>query len=205
MAETLGGSAFMRRWTEESRLLALDWGLPAEETEGLVALFVSFLRMHATLGVFTFGPLTISVPVVEELGRSRRWGIPGDYEAFTKLLQQELSRSDRPLDEVSALLALMKIRRGLPGRVFGELGVSPDAVEDFARTGKTREAEMERLYTPEEAAEYLQVHVGTVRNWIRSGRLPASRLAGQRALRVRASDLAAVLEPIRPAVGELES
>ncbi|MCK9521100.1 MAG: helix-turn-helix domain-containing protein, partial [Dehalococcoidia bacterium] len=56
----------------------------------------------------------------------------------------------------------------------------------------------ERLYSPEDAAEYLGVHVQTVRAWIRSGRLRASRLAGQRALRIRASDLQSVLEPVTP-------
>jgi excisionase family DNA binding protein len=60
----------------------------------------------------------------------------------------------------------------------------------------------ERLYSPEEAAEYLGVHVQTVRGWIRSGRLKASRLAGQRALRIRASDLGSILEPVAP--GELD-
>lgn len=155
--------------------------------------------MHAQLGVFSFGPLTISLSVVEELARRQRWGSEGDYRAFTDLLQKELERSDRPLDEVSALLALMKIRRGLPGRVFGELAATPEMIEAYARTGRVDDAGLERVYTPEEAAAYLQVHVGTVRNWIRSGRLPASRLAGQRAIRVRASDLSRVLEPIEPA------
>ncbi|MBE0608762.1 MAG: helix-turn-helix domain-containing protein [Dehalococcoidia bacterium] len=56
----------------------------------------------------------------------------------------------------------------------------------------------ERLYSPEEAADYLGIHVQTVRGWIRSGRLRASRLAGQRALRIRASDLQSVLEPVDP-------
>jgi excisionase family DNA binding protein len=55
---------------------------------------------------------------------------------------------------------------------------------------------METLYSPEDVARYLGVHVQTVRGWIRSGRLPARRLAGQRALRIRESDVEAVLEPL---------
>jgi excisionase family DNA binding protein len=47
-------------------------------------------------------------------------------------------------------------------------------------------------------AVYLGIRVETVRSWIRSGRLRASRLAGQRVLRIRASDLEAVLEPVEP-------
>lgn len=202
MAESLGNSEFMRQWAAQSQALAREWGLQVEQTDGLTTLFVAFLRMHAPLGVFSFGPLGISLAVVEELARRQRWSDEGDYRAFTEMLQRELKRSDRPLDQVTALLALMRIGRGLPGRVFGELGVAPEAVEDFARTGRLAEPagdRLERLFTLEEAAEYLNVHVVTVRNWIRNGRLAASRLAGQRAIRIKASDLARVLEPIEPA------
>jgi excisionase family DNA binding protein len=87
---------------------------------------------------------------------------------------------------------------GLPRRVFSELGVTPEQVEAFARTGRTRAPDMEQLYSPEEAAEYLGIHVQTVRAWIRSGRLKAHRLAGQRSLRIKASDLMGVLEPVDP-------
>ena len=88
-----------------------------------------------------------------------------------------------------------RYRRRCPHRV-GQ-GVSHDVRERFA-AGRARPESAERLYSPEEAAEYLGVHVQTVRGWIRSGRLRASRLAGQRALRIRASDLLEVLEPIEP-------
>jgi excisionase family DNA binding protein len=40
------------------------------------------------------------------------------------------------------------------------------------------------------------VHVRTVRAWIHSGRLPARRVAGLRALRVRAEDVASLLRPL---------
>ncbi|MCL4241792.1 MAG: helix-turn-helix domain-containing protein [Dehalococcoidia bacterium] len=92
----------------------------------------------------------------------------------------------------------MRWREGLPARVFGELGVTPGQVEAFARDQKASPTGPEKLYSPEEAADYLGVHVQTVRAWIRSGRLRASRLAGQRALRIRASDLQSVLEPVDP-------
>jgi excisionase family DNA binding protein len=77
--------------------------------------------------------------------------------------------------------------------VFSELGVSPEEVRSFV---PEREAATRRLYSPEEAAEYLGVHVKTVRNWIRAGRLPASRLAGQRVLRIKSGDLNGLLEPV---------
>jgi excisionase family DNA binding protein len=49
--------------------------------------------------------------------------------------------------------------------------------------------------TPEEAAETLSIHVQTLRAHVRSGRLPALRLAGERAIRIRRVDLEKVFEP----------
>jgi len=50
--------------------------------------------------------------------------------------------------------------------------------------------------TPEQAAEELGVHVQTMRAYIRSGRMPAFRLAGERAIRILRADLEKVLEPV---------
>jgi excisionase family DNA binding protein len=52
--------------------------------------------------------------------------------------------------------------------------------------------------TPEEAALALNIHVQTVRAYVRSSKLPALRLAGERAIRIRCSDLEKVLEPLIP-------
>ena len=52
--------------------------------------------------------------------------------------------------------------------------------------------------TPEEAAEALGIHVQTLRAYVRSGKLPALRLAGERSLRIRRADLDKVLEPLVP-------
>jgi excisionase family DNA binding protein len=52
--------------------------------------------------------------------------------------------------------------------------------------------------TPEEAAEALSIHVQTLRTYVRSGKLPAVRLAGERAIRIRRTDLEAVMEPLVP-------
>lgn len=51
------------------------------------------------------------------------------------------------------------------------------------------------LLSPEEAAGLLGVHTQTVRGYIRSGKLPAHRLAGERAIRIRSEDVYALLEP----------
>lgn len=51
------------------------------------------------------------------------------------------------------------------------------------------------LLSPDEAADLLGVHTQTVRGYMRSGKLTAHRLAGERALRIQRKDLLALLEP----------
>ncbi len=50
------------------------------------------------------------------------------------------------------------------------------------------------LLSPEEGARLLGLHIQTVRGYIRSGRLPAFRIAGERAIRIRRDDLVALLQ-----------
>ncbi len=169
--------------------------------------FLVFLRRFSRFGYFQFGPIAIDVEVIQgiverTIPRGTRDGhttLDDDMIRFSQALVGEVQRSGRKrIDELHYLLAFMRWREGLPGRVFGELGVTPEQVEQFAREPRQSNADPEKLYSPEDAAEYLGVHVQTVRTWIRSGRLKASRLAGQRALRIRASDLTSVLEPLDP-------
>jgi excisionase family DNA binding protein len=55
----------------------------------------------------------------------------------------------------------------------------------------------EDLLSPEQVAGELGVHIQTVRGYIRRGKLPAYRLAGERVIRIRRSDLQAfVAQPV---------
>ena len=181
--------------------LAREYGSP-EATLDL--LFLAYLLRTSRFGYFTHGPVTIDVRVIEDLvsRTSARGADPAaapvgysdDCQRFFRVLSDEVEQSGRRrIDELHFLIAFMRVNEGIPGRVFAELGVRPEEVLKYV---PERAAGERRLYSPEEAAEYLGVHVKTVRNWIRSGRLPASRLAGQRALRIRAADLERVLEPV---------
>jgi excisionase family DNA binding protein len=173
--------------------------------------FAAYLRCMARFGFFNFGPVNLDVRYIEEIAErtAPRLAEPqaaappmsDDFVRFSARLMEEVRRSGRGrIDELHFLLAFMRTPEGLPARVFGELGVTPDQVEEYARHGALQPAPLEKLFSPEEAAAYLNVHVQTVRSWIRSGRLRARRLAGQRALRITASDLQSVLEP--PEAGE---
>lgn len=192
------------------RDLQLDLREMANEfrSEGtLDLLFLAYLRRMSRFGYFHYGPITIDVRLIEELvARTVERNVTpaagtqvytDDVVRFSETLMKEVRRSGgRRIDELHFLLAFMRCGEGMPARVFGELGVTPEQVEAFARTGGSPEPALETLYSPEEVAAYLGVHVQTVRTWIRTGRLPARRLAGQRALRIRASDIQRVLEPV---------
>ncbi|MBU4533589.1 MAG: helix-turn-helix domain-containing protein [Firmicutes bacterium] len=51
----------------------------------------------------------------------------------------------------------------------------------------------DKLFTPEEAAEYLKVTRRTIYNWLLSGRLPGQKL-GPKLWRIRKQDLDAMLK-----------
>ena len=55
------------------------------------------------------------------------------------------------------------------------------------------------LLSPEQAAAELGVHIQTLRSYIRRGKLAAYRMAGERVIRIRRDDLAALLaQPVEP-------
>ncbi len=179
----------------------------------LDASFVSYLRLASRFGVFSYGPITLDLGMVEDA--VARGGAPAgqplsdDQHAtrsqfWNTVAEEQRTSGRRGIDELHILLALMRARIGVMGRIFGELGVTADDVRAFARNQRgaplpsSQDPTLEKLFSPEEAADYLGVHVQTVRAWIRSGRLPASRLTGQRSLRIRASDLSQVLKPVQP-------
>jgi excisionase family DNA binding protein len=201
-----------RSWIGEMR--QLEWDLARRLDYAAVSPdieFVAFLRSLSRFGFFVFGPITIDVNIVEEiLLRTHPRGEGGpDHPPVSELYVQltaavwttVTNSGSRRTDELHMLLTFMRWGQGLPARVFGELGVSPEEVErHVAQMGQRAPGPLgpERLYSTDEAADYLGVHPQTVRGWIRAGRLPASRLAGQKSIRIRSSDLQAVLEPIEP-------
>jgi excisionase family DNA binding protein len=58
------------------------------------------------------------------------------------------------------------------------------------------------LFTVDQAADFLGIHHQTLRGYIKSGKLPAYRLAGEKVLRIKREDLMTLLEPV--SVGDVE-
>ncbi len=197
MAEHETDQSFVEQLNPDAHAIALRLG--CETT--LDVVFLAYLRRLSRFGYFTLGPITIDVSLVEDL--VERCALPGtpmaaseDYSRFSHRLMQEVRRSGRRrIDERHYLLAFMRCGEGLPARVFGELGVTPEQIDRYLQGAPAVEP-LERLLTPEEVAEYLKVHVQTVRAWIRAGTLPARRVAGLRTLRIRSSDVEKLLKPL---------
>ncbi len=110
-------------------------------------------------------------------------------------------------DENSGLMAQLKEKYGFSGKEWrvalsdwqyfpaektikdSKIAVGNKSIMDFQE---------KQFFSPDEAAEFLGVHVQTIRGYIRTGKLPALRLAGERALRIKREDLLALLEPFKP-------
>lgn len=58
--------------------------------------------------------------------------------------------------------------------------------------------------TVAQAADILQVHPETLREWLRAGRIPATRISRRAGYRIRARDLEAFLSGETPAYGGKE-
>ncbi|HUP50887.1 MAG TPA: helix-turn-helix domain-containing protein, partial [Longimicrobiales bacterium] len=79
------------------------------------------------------------------------------------------------------------------------------ATWDQAREQRTGTGnEKKSLLNVDDAAEALGVHQQTIRGYIRGGKLPAYRIAGERSIRVFAADLYGLLEPLEPNTEEDE-
>ncbi len=93
--------------------------------------------------------------------------------------------------------ALARGLRGSPGAdIEGGAGVEGRPGPGGGPAEGGRGAGTPELLSVDEAASFLGVHAQTVRNYIRGGKLPAYRLAGERFIRVLRRDLLALLEPV---------
>jgi excisionase family DNA binding protein len=179
-------------------------------------LLLGCLRIISEFGIARIGDLTVDL---EELGVD--WLSPIDVTkaevAYSKEALAVLDQaarigqaSDSAAVRVADLLAAFSIR---PCGVMAELkerqgltavrwrtAVAPFASGSATTIGSTAPAASNYL-TPEQAADVLHVHVQTIRDYIRSGRLRAFRLAGERAIRIGRADLESLLEPLIPRKG----
>lgn len=135
-----------------------------------------------------------------------------DFEAAAVVAREEGAES---LELVHLLVALGERDDGLMARLRERHGFTPtewraalargelgppathgEFADEAGPTGTGDRVRAPELLSVDQAAAFLGVHAQTVRNYIRAGKLPAYRLAGERFIRVLRRDLLALLEPV---------
>lgn len=109
-------------------------------------------------------------------------------------------------DESTGLMAELKEKYAFSGREWRAMlsNIHSFSAEKSSMKSETSNdkftmgAGEKQFFSPDEAAVFLGMHVQTIRGYIRTGKLPALRLAGERALRIKREDLLALLEPFKP-------
>jgi excisionase family DNA binding protein len=145
-----------------------------------------------------------------------RWGAPLQpiIQAAAEEARQLGSRLTRSAHVLLGIVA--SGQSALPGLLAGR-GVTLDALRAQVRDAiasspsapvpsaeplrSTSSVLSRELFTVDQAAEFLGVHHQTLRGYIKSGKLPAYRLAGEKVLRIKRDDLMTLLEPV--AVGDV--
>lgn len=179
-------------------------------------LLAGLLLAVARFGIVDLGPLAIDL---EPLGLGFDASLPSlairpRYSAEAAAVFERAARvargdGGRPLAPVHLLVVLadprvptfarLAKRHGLDAAGWRRLlaALEPSSSVDPVAPSSRATLAAPDLLTPDEAAELLGVHIQTLRGYIRSGRLPALRVAGQRAIRVRRDELLGLLEHLR--------
>ena len=121
-------------------------------------------------------------------GGSGRMGLPHLLAAFAV--------------EEGGLMGELRRTYGITSATWRAAIAALDGARESVPAQPAPAAASQRDYlTPEEAADALGIHVQTMRGYVRTGRVPAYRVAGERAIRIRREDLTKVLEPLVPEGG----
>lgn len=180
-------------------------------------LLLGCLRCVSQFGIAEIGMWSIDLEALGfdwlAIGEEKRHKVTYSQEVVDVLDQAAIiaRASESPVVRAQDLLVAYAGRdSGLMGRLKKEFrftnaqwraavaGLTVMAEEKSGATpaaGKAAQSPEREYLTPEQAAETLAIHVQTLRAHVRSGKLPALRLAGERAIRIRRSDLEKIFEP----------
>ena len=171
------GVVQMGSWTFDLEELGVDWLDSPERSEAKVA--------YSTATVHLFDRAA-RIATADGSSTIRVFHLLAGFAPENEGLMGQLKRS-YGITNASWRVA---VARSWSSR-FGK--DTSESHEDDSETG-----DLDNYLTPEEAAKALSIHVQTVRAYVRSGKLPALRLAGERVIRIRRADLDTVLEPLVP-------
>ncbi len=145
------------------------------------------------------------------IGTRRGWG-PQLQPIIQAAAEEAWRMGSRLTRSAHLVLGLAASGQGALPRLLAARGVTLDTLRERARQAiaSTPRPEPVRsdnppppeggmgqgLFTVDQAAQFLGVHHQTLRGYIKSGKLPAYRLAGEKMLRIKREDLLALLEPV---------
>lgn len=176
-------------------------------------LLIGLLRTVARFDIVHIGPWVIDLQEFGEQGNvSDTNGMKVAYAQETADLfdlAAGIARRDGAsrVDVIHLMVAFAPTVQGFMGKLTKRFDITPTtwraALAEWqpplgpneARSSTTASRAPE-LLSPDEAADLLGVHTQTVRGYIRSGKLAAHRLAGERAIRILRRDVFALLEPV---------
>lgn len=183
-------------------------------------LLVGLLQTVARFDVAQIGPWIIDLEELDEVwSESATDGPKVEYgaaavEIFDRAAATARREGDNRVTVVHLLAVFANETEGLMNELKRDFGFSAaewraalarwqpvDGRSDGLATSSdvpTHSSEQRSLLSPDEAAQLLGVHYQTIRGYIRRGQLPAFRLAGERALRIKREDLLKLLEPFSP-------
>jgi len=180
-------------------------------------ILLAVLRSGPTSGAGVLRDLGITegdvaAPVPGGSRGRRMWG--PDIQPIIQASGEEARRLVNRLTRSAHLvLGLAASGQGSLPRLMAARGVTIEALRDLARRaiaatpepGPSPQAETagpatggigQAFFTVDQAAQFLGIHHQTLRGYIKGGKLPAYRLAGEKVLRIKREDLMALLEPV---------
>lgn len=180
-------------------------------------LLTGLLQAIARFGIVILGPLIIDLEAfgesafdeVDAAGPKVSYSAEAAtvFDRAAAIARRERSPHIAPIhmlaafaDDSCGLMARLKETYAFDAAGWREALARTMPAERTRRDGEAdeRTAAVRELLSPDEAADFLGVHTQTVRGYIRSGKLAAHRLAGERAVRIRRQDLLDLLEPYDP-------
>ena len=179
-------------------------------------LLLGALQAVSKLGVASFGPITVdlskhpAVPIFNGAGDVR----PRYSSAASDIFERASSIARTDTESRVRLVHILAALGVADGGLIGELRDLYD-FDDADWRAALAEWDSQReppvgarhasgaLLSVDGASEALGVHQQTIRGYIRSGKLAAFRIAGERAIRVYASDLYGLLEPLEPSSNDV--
>ena len=171
-------------------------------------LLLGCLRAVSQFGIAQIGPWAIDLEAlgVEWLEVPARRGAKVAYsdaavEVFDLAARIARANGGGSMRVEHLLAAFAGREDGLMGELSRSYGIASAgwraAVAGMVPPAAPEARAASDYLSPEEAAEALGIHVQTLRGYVRSGKLPARRLAGERAIRIRRLDLEMLLEPLQ--------